>query len=326
MTTLITGGAGFVGLNVARQLMLAGETVITYDLGKIKPSAYADLSGLAGSLREEQGSVLDKSHFADVIARHRVDQVVHGAAITAGLERERTQAADIFQVNTLGTINVLECVLDAGIKRIVQLGTGSVFGALVKQEGMLHESIDVPEPDSLYGISKYAAERIAMRYRATRGLDVVVARLGVVFGRYEHDTGLRDTLSAPLMLGQLAMAGQHASVYANLPDDWVYATDVALAIETLLNTANITHGVYQVGSGMSWSVAQWCQKLKQQFPAFTYDLVEKKELATIGRVTPTRRPLFSIDRMSDEFGYRPRYLIDDAFTDYAKWFESHSKI
>ncbi|MDP4836724.1 MAG: NAD(P)-dependent oxidoreductase [Burkholderiales bacterium] len=325
MTTLITGGAGFVGLNVARQLMLAGEVVVIYDLGNIKPNAHADLNGLSGSLRVEQGSVLDKSHLADVIARYRVNQVVHGAAITAGLERERTQASDILQVNTLGTINVLECVLDAGIQRIVQLGTGSVFGSSVKQEGMLHESIDVPEPDSLYGISKYAAERIAMRYRATRGLDVVVARLGVVFGRYEHDTGLRDTLSAPLTLGQLALSGQHASVYANLPDDWVYATDVAIAVEMLLNAATTSHGIYQVSSGMPWSVGQWCHKLKHQFPAFTFDLVDQKELATVGSVTPTRRPLFSIDRLSKEFGYRPQFLIDDAFDDYAQWFDSHQK-
>jgi nucleoside-diphosphate-sugar epimerase len=319
MTTLITGGAGFVGLNVARHLLSSGEKVVIYDLGDIKASAHADLVKAEGSLHIEQGSVLDKKHLADVIARYGVNRLVHGAAITAGLEREKTQAWDIVQVNSLGTINVLECAISSGVKRVVQLGTGSVFGSSVKQEGLLHESSDVPEPDSLYGISKYAAERIAMRFRNTRGLDVVVARLAVVFGRYEHDTGLRDTLSAPLTLGQLALSGQHAHVYARLPDDWVYAADVARAVELLLISPQTTHGVYQVGSGQSWSVGQWCQKLNERIPRFTFDLVDEQEHATVGRITPTRRPLFSIDRLHEEFGYCPRFFMNEAFDDYLDW-------
>lgn len=326
MTTLITGGAGFVGLNVARYLLLSGEPVVIYDLGDIKPDAHADLESETGSLSVERGSVLDKSRLSEVIAKHSVDWLVHGAAITAGLDRERRQAIEIFEVNTLGTVNVLECALSAGIKRVVQLGTGSVFGASVKQEGVIDEGQDAPEPDSLYGISKYAAERVALRYRKTRALDVVVLRLGVVFGRYEHDTGLRDTLSAPLTLGKLALTGEHAAVYAQMPDDWVYATDVARAVGLLLDAVETTHTVYQVASGKSWSVGEWCEKLQQRLPTFSYELVTQQELATVGRVTPTRRPPFSIARLQQEFDFQPQFSLDAAFDDYMAWLGDARKI
>ena len=49
-----------------------------------------------------------------------------------------------------------------------------------------------------------------MRYRSSRGLNVVVARLGVVFGRWEYDTGMRDTLSLPLQLFSIAQAGSRS--------------------------------------------------------------------------------------------------------------------
>jgi nucleoside-diphosphate-sugar epimerase len=322
MTTLITGGAGFVGLNIASELLLAGQDVVIFDLGEIKSSAHVDLLQGPGQLTLEKGSVLDKEHLVRCIDKYHITQVVHGAAITAGLAREQTQAAQIVQVNTIGTVNVLDACLQKNVQRVVSLGTGSVYGSTVKKEGTLDEVTDLPEPQTLYGISKYAAERIALRYRDTRGLDIVVARLGVVFGRYEHDTGLRDTLSAPLILGQLALQAKDAKVakvYRHLPNDWVYATDVARAVKLLLNASLTPSPVYHIATGQAWSIESWCKKLSAYFPEFRYELVEDQSQAAVGRVTPSARPCFSIDRLRRELGYEPCFLLDAAFDDYAQW-------
>jgi len=325
MTTLITGGAGFVGLNIASELLLAGQNVVIFDLGEIKSSAHVDLLQGPGQLTLETGSVLDKEHLLRCIDKHHITQLVHGAAITAGLAREQTQAAQIVQVNTIGTVNVLDACLEKNVQRVVSLGTGSVYGSTVKKAGMLDEVIDLPQPQTLYGISKYAAERIALRYRDTRGLNVVVARLGVVFGRYEHDTGLRDTLSAPLILGQLALQAKEtkvakvAKVYRHLPNDWVYATDVARAVKQLLSAPSTPSPVYHIATGQAWSIESWCQKLSACFPEFRYELVEDQTQASVGRVTPSSRPCFSIDRLRRELGYEPDFLLDAAFDDYTQW-------
>lgn len=316
MKILITGGTGFVGLNIARELMDAGHQVVTFDLGGIKPTAYFD--GVQ-ALTVHTGSVLSPEQIMAAIGQYNIDGIVHGAAITASQARETTAATDILEVNTLGTINVLEAALATGVKRVVSLGTGSVFGSAVKSGGTLDECVDIPQPDTLYGISKYAAERVAVRYRQTRALDVVVARLGVVFGRYEHDTGLRDTLSAPLALGQLALKSAHAKVYRGLPNDWVYAGDVARAVALLLDAQVPLSPTYQIGTGRTWSVENWCERLAKTCPGFTYDMVDDQEKATIGRVTPLSRPCFSIDRLSRELGYEPKFMPPAAFDDYMQW-------
>jgi len=320
MNLLITGGAGFCGLNIAEHALVQGANVVAYGLESPMPAALRAFADLPGRFAFHQGNVCDRSQVADAIRQHGITHIVHGAAITAALEREAVQARDILQVNTLGTIEVLEAAAAAGIRRMVHLSSGSVFGARVPDTDALDEAESVPLPDSLYGISKFAAERTAMRYRATRELDVVVARLGVVFGRWEHDTGLRDTLSIPLQLSELAEQGVPARLNPTLPDDWVYASDVAAAIGSILRApAEGLQSLYQIGSGTRWSALDWCARLKQRFPHFDYQSATRAEDINVGVRTPTPRPIFSIRRLHDDLGYEPRFDPATAFEDYMDW-------
>ena len=150
------------------------------------------MAHLPGKLSTVLGDVRRGADLDAALREHAVDRVVHGAAVTAGLEREKNAAADIFTVNLLGAMEVMEAALRHGVRQVVQLGTGSVFGSAGRVEGMLDETSAVL-PDTLYGISKFAAERTGVRYRQTRGLNLTVLRLGTVFGRWEYDTGVRDT-------------------------------------------------------------------------------------------------------------------------------------
>lgn len=318
MTIMITGGSGFVGLNIAERLLAQNKDVLIFDRNPRPQSLGLSLEHLPGTLSWVTASVTDRSHLIDTIKKFDVHQIVHGAAITAAQTRETSEAPEIAEVNLIGTIQVLEAALHCQIDRVVQLGTGSVYGSQVRKTGVLDEETDIPVPESLYGVTKYAAERTALRYRHTRGLNVTVARLGVVFGRYEYDTGVRDTLSAPLMLASMAEAGTHAKVYADLPDDWVYATDVATGVDLLLER-HASSGLYHLATGHHWSIDLWCRKLQHVYPGFTYEMVETQSQADVGRLTPSKRPIFSIDRISRELGYRPDYMLDAAFEDYLQW-------
>jgi nucleoside-diphosphate-sugar epimerase len=319
MSVLITGGAGFVGLNIAEQLLGEGEAVVSYGLESPPAAALRAFEALPGRMSVLVGDVRDRAALLEAMRAHGVDRVVHGAAITASLAREAEQAALIAAVNFGGTIELLEAALAHGVRRVVQLGSGSVHGASVKKDGMLDELADQPIPDSLYGITKYAAERTALRYRATRGLDVVVARLGVVFGRWEYDTKVRDTLSIPHTLARLAQAGQRARFGRQLPDDWVYATDVADAVVRLLRAPSTPHPIYQVATGARWSVASWCERLRAAHPGFSYEVVDDVGDANVGKLAPVPRPPFSIARLRQDTGYAPRFGEAEAFADYETW-------
>jgi nucleoside-diphosphate-sugar epimerase len=315
MHVLVTGGSGFVGLNIAAALLSKGDRVVLY--GPDRPPAIAEryLRGLSGEFVVELGDVRDRTRVIEVIEQHRADHVVHGAAITAGLDREAHQARLIADVNLGGTIEVLEAALACGVKRMIQIGTGSVYGTVAPAIQSIREDL-APVPDSLYGTTKYAAERTAVRYRDKRGLDVVVGRLGVVFGRWEYDTGVRDTLSIPLQLLKIAEAGGVARFRHGLPDDWVYATDVADAIVAMLGANSLRHGVYQIASGSRWSVTNWCDRLKQAFPKFDYAVTDDETGINVGVTSPAARPPFSVDRLRDDAGFSARFREADAFADY----------
>lgn len=322
MTILITGGTGFVGLALVEELLSRGASVVTYGPHAVPHAAQGYFATLGGQLTCEIGDVCDGALLRSVMARHKVTQVVHGAAITAGADRERSKPHPVIQVNLVGTLEVLESCVEHGVTRVVQLGTGSVYGAKVKRDGMLDPDLDNAVPDSLYGITKYAAERLACRYRATRQLDVAVARLGVVFGRWEHDTGVRDTLSLAYHLVRLAKLGQKARLAPNLPNDWVYSRDVAQAVVLLLNAPALHHDVYQIATGNTWSANDWCELLMERFPSFSYETVSNTDDANIGRVTPSPRPPFSIERLCSEVGYAPAYDAPAALRDYLDWLDA----
>ncbi|WP_186193105.1 NAD-dependent epimerase/dehydratase family protein, partial [Burkholderia gladioli] len=84
-----------------------------------------------------------------------------------------------------------------------------------------------------------AAESAAVRFRQSHGLDVAVARLGVVFGPWEHDTEVRDTLSLPFLLNRMAQAGETARLGRGTPDDWIHAGEAAEAVTRLLEATSL---------------------------------------------------------------------------------------
>ncbi|AJG20715.1 NAD-dependent epimerase/dehydratase family protein [Cupriavidus basilensis] len=319
MTVLITGGSGFIGLNVAACLLSRGDTVIAFGPEPPPAPAFEQLSELAGTFLFKSGDVRDRGSIVDALRHHDVSRVIHGAAITASLAREHSQAPLIAEVNLIGTLNVLDAACAAGVHRVVHLSSGAVYGMGGHGQTELVEDRDVPEPESLYGITKYAAERAALRYRATRSLDVIVARLGVVFGRWEYDTGVRDTMSIPLLLAQLAEARHPARFCADLPDDWLYAGDAADAIVGITDAINLAHSLYHIGTGRRWSPSAWCERLRAVYPGFTYERVARRQDANVGVHAPAARPPFSVERLRQDLGFAPRFHEERAFSDYLQW-------
>ena len=318
MRVMITGGSGFVGLNVAEALLARGDAVVLFGPDRAPDAAIRHFGGLPGTLNQVSGDVRDRDAVVSALTEGGATHLVHGAAVTAGLDREASEARRIVEVNLGGTIEVLEAALACGIKRVVQFGTGAIYANVAAGIESLDEVRDLPTPESLYAITKYAAERTALRYRATRGLDVVVPRLGVVFGRWEYDTGVRDTLSLPFQLAATADVGGEARFQPSLSTDWVYAPDVAAAVLRLLDApAPLPSPVYHVSSGRRWSIERWCERLRAAFPAFRYEIAGVPSPPTPG--VPRPRPPFSVQRMERELGFVAKFGEEEAFADYLAW-------
>lgn len=319
MAILITGGAGFVGLNVAEHLLKRGDDVVIFGPAPPPSAALAALRNQPGRLTCHSGDVSSAADLDGAFAANAIDRVIHGAAITAGLDRERTAARSIFTVNLLGTIELLEAALRHRVGRVVQLGTGSIFGTAGAHSATLDEQTSPVLPETLYGISKFAAERTGLRYRQTRALNLTVVRLGAVFGRWEYDTGVRDSQSLALQLYRSAEAGQQAVIPAITADDWVYATDVARGLAAVLDRYDAPEPIYHLSAGKRWPVSGWCERLKGHFPGFSYRISERLQECTVGRTQARPRSPMNIQRIRRDVGYEPIFDLDDAFSDYVEW-------
>lgn len=323
MPTLITGGLGFIGLNIAEHLLKHGKEIVLFglqtDLPEDAKNVFADL---AGRYEVVQGDVLDKEAVEALFESYAIDHVFHMAVITPGLAREKQDSELITRVNLLGTLNVLQAARQHARGRFVYPSSASVYGANAYGHDYLDEETTIPIPNAFYAISKYAAERSTLRAKELWEMDVVVARVGAAFGPWERDTGVRDTLSAPMLTSRLAAQSKEAVLSRPGPRDWVYSRDIAHALVMLSEADALAHDVYNISSGVRWNVADWCEKLTTKYPAFTYRFSHDQDEVNVTFGSRDRSPL-AIDRLKTEV-MTPQYGLNGAFEDYMGWIESSS--
>ena len=323
MITLVTGGTGFVGLNLLEQLLTRGDEVACLDANPLPAAAARDFATLPGRLHLVQGDITDPGSIDAALERFGCKRMIHAAAITAGTARDETDPARIIEVNLLGTINALKAARKAKIERFVYPGTGGHFGAAgVDVEHYLDEEADRPVPNSMYGISKYAAERTVLRLGALWNLDVRIGRVAVVYGRWEYETGLRDAMTTILQATRLAMAGREA-VFPKLgPADWIYAPDLARALLTLLDASTTKDRLYHLAIEAPFDMMAWCERLRKRYPSFQFRESARVKECNIAPLAPFRTP-FSGRRLRDEFGFKPAFTPATAFDDYMQWLTTH---
>ena len=305
---LVTGGAGFVGLNVVEQLRARGDEVRVADLDRPAidvPYVRADVAQPPDGM------------FAGV------KRVIHLAAITADPARDARDPALIAEVNLLGTIRMLEAARRHGVERFVYASTGALYGAAgVGVEHPLDEEADRPVPETMYGITKYAAERACLRLGSLWNLDVRIGRLGTAFGRWEHATSARTVISPPTQLAALARRGQDAVFFKLGATDYIYAPDLAAAIIAVMDAGAPKHRLYHLSTGAAWSLPEWCALLQQRFPQFRWRESTQEAECNVMPLTRITRTRFSNQRLQ-ELGWRPRFTLAQARDDFLDWMDKH---
>ncbi len=200
---LITGGAGFVGANLADRLAGSGRTVLIYD-SLARPGVEKNLRWLrerhGNRIGVERADVRDRACLAEAVAR--AGQVFHLAAQVAVTTSVSDPIGD-FEVNLRGTLNLLEA-LRATPAPLVFASTNKVYGKLadiaLKEEAMRHVPADpavraagIAEGQPLdfyspYGCSKGAADQYVLDYARVYGLDTVVFRMSCLYGPRQFGT------------------------------------------------------------------------------------------------------------------------------------------
>lgn len=316
MTTVVFGGAGFVGLNIAEALLARGEPATVFDRDPPPPSAVAALARLPGKLTIVEGDVLDAPSVADAMKGAR--SAIYGAAVTAGLERDRAAPEITLDVNLGGLMVALRAARDARCDRFINLSSAGAFGAAAFRHDVLTE--DTPaDPVSIYSITKFASERVTARMASVWGMGAVSVRLSGVFGRWERQTSVRDTPSPQHQVLQCALEGRPAILPRPDARDWIYAPDVASAVLALRDAPTLSHDLFHVSTGVRWSVADWTAALAKALPALEWRMAAPGEAPTVDYHAPEDRGMLSIERLVAQTGFKPAFGLEASAADYAAW-------
>ncbi len=322
MATLVTGATGFVGVNIVEELVSRGLDVVALGLGGWPPEAASVLA--ADNLQTVDGDVRDVALLDRVFNEHAIDRVVHGAAITAGLEREIEDPGSIIDVNVRGVALVIEAAQRHGVGRFVHLSSGAAYGDALLEDAPVQEETTPSRPVTLYGLTKYAGELTALRLGDLYEMDLVCTRLGSVFGPWERTTGARDHVSVFLQLARIVGARETALLPPTPRTDFVYSRDVGLGVVALLAAKNLPRRVYNLSSGWEWEdlMAKWCRALATTYEGFNWRYAEAGEEPSIRHTEPRDRSLMDISRIAGEVGWKPQFSMQAAFTAYADWLVS----
>ena len=316
MKTFITGAGGFVGLNLVERLLRDGERVAGFSQHPLQQAWSTHFASLPGELTIEVGDVRDPAGIGGALRRHRPDAVVHLAVITSSAARERREAASIVEVNLVGLTNTMMAAAEHEVGRFVYPSSIAVFGPNTSDGGILSED-SAHDPQTLYAITKSAGEHIVARLGDLLQLDWVVGRLGRVFGPYEHDTGVRDTMSQIHQIMTRAREGRRVALARPCIKNWSYAPDTAADISRLMRAPTLGSRVYNLGAPYAWSLEDWCRCLSEIDKSFQFSVGHRAQADDeIDLLGSSDGALLSWRKFEDDFPRDPPHDLAGAFAHY----------
>lgn len=332
MKILITGGAGFIGANVAASYLKRGHSVTVYDnfsrKGTEKNIDWLQTLGATKLLKVVEGDVADFSSLKQLVKKQ--DIVFHLAGQTAVTTSIKNPRLD-FEANALGTFNVLEAVRQSNPETVVfYSSTNKVYGAMsrvnTRRRGKRYygvQSASVDESESLdfyspYGCSKGAGDQYMQDYSRIYGLKTVVFRQSCIYG--SHQFGVEDQgwvahfTSQVIKNKKLKIFGDGKQVR-----DLLYITDLVRAFRLAHKYIHITAGqVYNIGGGITNSIS--LLELIEQLEELSKRTVEVEYFEA--RKGDQRVYISDTAKAYRDFNWQPKVSVTDGIEKLYQWLES----
>lgn len=326
----MTGGAGFIGSAVIRQLIAeTAHTVVNVDALRYSANLRAlDSVAADGRYRFVQLDVGDRQAMESLLAEVQPDAVMHLAAETH-VDRSIDDPAPFIASNVLATFSLLQAVLGyfRGLKaerqacfRYLQISTDEVYGAL-GADGAFSETSRY-DPRSPYSASKAAADHLAKAWYHTYGLPLLLTNCSNNYGPYQYPEKL-----IPLVIGK-ALAGESIPVYGRGENvrDWLYVEDHARALLTVLERAE-PGASYNIGGRAERSnldlVRQICRLLDEQQP--DSGIGRRETLIQFVEDRPGHDFRYAIDpsRIEQDLGWSAAESLDSGLCKTVQWYLLH---
>lgn len=300
MKILVTGGAGFIGSNIVERLLDLGHQPVVLDN---LSSGYCQ--NLVSEVPFIEADVRDGEAVA--CAAQGCEVILHLAA-SVGNKRSIDNPLEDAAINVLGTLNVLEAARANGISRVVFSSSAGIFGELKT----LPIAEDHPQnPDSPYGTSKLAAEKMCLVYNKLYGMHNVCLRYFNVFGPHQRYDAYGNVIP---IFALRVLKHEALMIYGDGEQtrDFVNVHDVANANIQAALTSGIK-GVFNIGSSTRITINELAR------------LMQKVASEEVGVVYGPPRPGDVRDSLADiqaaqiAFGFSPQVIFDQGLAEYWRW-------
>jgi dTDP-glucose 4,6-dehydratase len=333
-TLIVTGGAGFIGVNFVRHVLAHTEDRVVV-LDKLTYAGNLEsLAEVSGHPRFAfvQADIADRAAVRAVFRAERPRALVNFAAETH-VDRSIDDAAAFIRTNVGGTFELLEAarhyVAEGGAGgaafRFLHVSTDEVYGSL-GPTGAFSETTPYA-PNSPYAASKAAADHLVRAYHETYGLPVLVTNCSNNYGPYQFPEKL-----IPLMILN-AVEGRPLPIYGDGGNvrDWLFVEDHCEAVLLVLRRGRPGEK-YNVGGGNERSnlavVDSLCKVLEEQRPAATNPALSARGIQSYSalktfvpdRPGHDRRYAIDATRIRQELGWRPRHDFDVGLGQTVRWY------
>jgi UDP-glucose 4-epimerase len=300
-TYLITGGCGFIGVNLVATLVERGAQVRVLD--NLSLGRRADIEPFGVELTV--GDIRDRAAVLD--CARGVDTVIHLAAHTRVVESVENPEIN-FDVNVVGTFNLLEACRRSGVRKFILASTGGAI--LGEQTPPVHEEM-VPRPIAPYGASKLAGEGYCSAFHGAYGMQTVALRFSNVYGPWSYHKG-----SVIAQFFRNIMQGSPLIVYGDgrQTRDFVFVGDLVEAI-LAADAAELGGEAIQIASGRQTSLNELLQLMREVVAGRSFEVLY--EPARAGEILHNYA---LIDKARWLLGYEPRTQLRDGLRATWQWF------
>jgi UDP-glucose 4-epimerase len=297
MRVLVTGGAGFIGSNLARALLARGDDVRVLD--NFSTGNRGNLAGLEHDIELVEGDL--RSYERVHAAVRGVEVVFHQGALPS-VPRSVQDPLTTTAVNVEGTLNVLLASRDEGVRRIVNASSSSVYGnggELPRAESQL------PDPISPYAVAKLAAERFCTSFSRVYAMEIVSLRYFNVFGPRQDPTSQYSAV-VPRFISAIA-TGEPVTVYGDGEQsrDFTYVDNVVGANLLAADAGGVSGEIVNVGTGGSTTVNQLADTIGRLLSRPVEKAFEPEREADV------RASWANVEQARRLLAYEPRVELED---------------
>ncbi len=312
MRILITGGAGFIGSHLCEKYTNEGHTVICLDnflsgdLINIRHLLdYRNFKLVKGDIRNSE---LIEKVMRDV-------EVVFHLAAQIHVDRSYIEPRLTYEVNVIGTQNILEVARTNDTKKVIHASTSEVYGSAQYVPIDENHPLNAPHP---YGASKIAADRMCYAYIKTFGMDIPILRLFNVFGPRQRDIGYGGVIS---IFTRRVLSNIPPIIYGDglQTRDYTYIADAVRAYDLVLNHDEPITEPIGFGTGKEISILDLANLIIDSCGKRG----EIKPVHVEPRIGEVKRLIADATKAKNLIGWEPTYDLKKGLEAFVQWYRNY---